>query len=67
MKCHNNSLIKSEDVRETSSLATNRLSRLYTLLVPSGVRKVFGEEADFFYGTGVVTFNSIAGKQSGMC
>ncbi|KAL3790132.1 hypothetical protein ACHAW5_007854 [Stephanodiscus triporus] len=25
-----------------------------------------GEEQDFFHGTGVVTFNSIAGKQSGM-
>jgi hypothetical protein len=58
--------MKSEDVLETPSFRTDGLNRLYTLLVPSNVRRAFGEEPDFFYGTGVVTFNSIAGKQSGM-
>ena len=38
---------------------------LYTLLVPSNVRKrFFGEESEFFCGTGMVTFKSIASKQN---
>jgi hypothetical protein len=67
MKCHKNSLIRpsdEKDVRESIS-SPHRLSRLHTLLSSTNVRKPFSEEADCFYGTGIVTFNSIAGKQCG--
>lgn len=39
--------------------------RLYSLLIPSEARQFFGEETNFFHGTGIVTFKSIASKQSG--
>lgn len=39
---------------------------LYELFVPTYVRQtIFGERPDFCYGTGIVTFKSIAAKQSG--
>lgn len=47
-----------------NSLGKNATQNLYSLFVPSMVRKYFGEETEFFYATGMVTFNSIAVKQS---
>ena len=55
------------DPSKSEDASTSRFSRhdIYQLLVPSRVRMLFGEGADFFYGTGVVTFKTIAAKQSG--
>ena len=55
---------QSESVHHSCQFGVHRL---YSLLVPSDARKFFGEEADnFFHGTGIVTFKSIASKQSGV-
>ena len=48
---------------ETSNTLTAR--HMYSLFVPSNVRKkFFGEQSEFFHGTGMVTFKSISAKQS---
>jgi hypothetical protein len=76
MKCHRASLMKPSGFEEMKKLLDspvnscedsdeNALSRLYTLLIPSKVRQAFGEESEFFTGTGVVTFKSIAKKEFG--
>ena len=72
MKCHTKSLVKKLGIDEMKDLLnspisnggedaeTTGLSQLYALLVPSNVRKALGEESEFFTGTGIVTFKSIA-------
>jgi len=76
MKCHRSSLMKPSGFEEMKQLLDspvnscedgdeNALTRLYTLLIPSKVRQAFGEESEFFTGTGVVTFKSIAKKEFG--
>ena len=51
-----------EDIRHSCQFGAHRL---YSLLIPSDARQFFGEETNFFHGTGIVTFKSIASKQSG--
>lgn len=68
MKCHKNSLVgpsNGHDDHESIG-SPRRLSRLHTLLSSKNVKKAFSENADCYYGTGIVTFNSIASKQCGM-
>jgi hypothetical protein len=54
---------ESEDIRHSCQFGAHRL---YSLFVPSDAHKFFGEVPNnFFHGTGIVTFKSIASKQSG--
>ncbi|KAL7445542.1 hypothetical protein ACHAXH_007831 [Discostella pseudostelligera] len=53
---------ESEDIRHSCQFGAHRL---YSLFVPSDAHKFFGEVPNnFFHGTGIVTFKSIASKQS---
>ena len=54
------SLKEEEESNNPSQFAAQKL---YSLFIPSTVRKFFGEESEFFSGTGIVTFKSIASKQ----
>lgn len=62
---------KEASVLKNGSVSDHDLSfhryhaqQLYALFVPSQVRTLLGEEADFFYGMGMVRFTTISGKQS---
>jgi len=64
MKWSKKSLLQSlKEEKESYNPSQFAAQKLYSLFIPSKVRKFFGEESEFFSGTGIVTFKSIASKQ----
>lgn len=64
-KWRNENILENLESDDSFNMAQIAAHNVYTLFVPSKVRRFFGEESAFFYGIGMVTFKSIAVKQSG--
>ena len=64
MKWSKKSLLQSlKEEEESYNPSQFAAQKLYSLFIPSKVRKFFGEESEFFSSIGIVTFKSIASKQ----